>query len=94
MSIIFFGDGSLPLHPALSQVLQSQKEHSLLSVFLSGARLAIQDELVKLPIIDRQGLPDLADLQSLTGLADDPIPDHQALAPAMLLLIQLGEFIM
>lgn len=93
-SIIFFGDGSLSLHPALSQVLQAQKQGSLLAYFFNGARCVIQEEIAKLPAGQLEGVPNLSDLQNLTHKADGSIQDHQALAPAMLLLIQIGQFIL
>jgi Starter unit:ACP transacylase in aflatoxin biosynthesis len=92
-SLLFFGDGSLPLHPAYSRILQSRTDDSLLSLFLSRARLALQDEISKIPLSDRRGLPDLAELESLIPEAGDSRPDHQCLAPAMLVMIQLGQFI-
>ncbi len=93
-SISFFGDGSLPLHPAFSQVLQARTQHSLLSVFLHKARLALQDEISRVPVPDRKGMPDLAELERLIPHPSEKQPrDHQCLAPVMLVIIQLGQFI-
>lgn len=91
--ILFFGDGSLPLHPAFSRVLQARKDNSLLSIFLSRARLALQHEISKIPLPDRKGMPDLAELEILVPKEGNTTPDHQILAPAMLVIIQLGQFI-
>ncbi|KAJ9620672.1 hypothetical protein H2204_012227 [Knufia peltigerae] len=93
-SISFFGDGSLPLHPTFSQILQARTQRSLLSVFLHKARLALQDEISQVPIPDRKGMPDLAELECLIPNPAEKQPrDHQCLAPAMLVIIQLGQFI-
>lgn len=92
--ISFFGDGSLPLHPSFSQILQARSPHSLLSAFLHKARLAIQDEISKVPLPDRKRMPDLAELERLIPPPSEKQPlDHQCLAPAMLVIIQLGQFI-
>jgi hypothetical protein len=93
-SISFFGDGSLPLHPTFSQVLQAQTQHSLLSVFLRRARVALQDEISRIPVSDRKGMPNVAELECLIPHSSIVAPrDHQCLAPAMLVIIQLGQFI-
>jgi hypothetical protein len=91
-SIIFFGDGSLPLHPALSQTLQRQTQGSLLSRFFEGARKVMQEEISRSSSTIFHQVPSLLDLHDLTR-KDGSGLDHQALAPAMLLLIQLGQFI-
>ncbi|KAF8856875.1 hypothetical protein BDZ45DRAFT_727094 [Acephala macrosclerotiorum] len=80
--IHFFGDGSLCLHPSYQRVLQSRKDNSLLSTFLARARLALQYEITKIPVPDRKGMPDLAELEALIQEA-----------PAILVIIQLGQFI-
>ncbi|CZR60185.1 related to polyketide synthase [Phialocephala subalpina] len=90
--ILFFGDGSLCLHPSYKRVLQSRKVDSLLSTFLTRARLALQYEITKIPVPDRKGMPDLAELEALIQEGSAPL-DHQCLAPAMLAIIQLGQFI-
>jgi len=92
--IAFFGDGSLPLHPSFAQILQARSPDSLLSVFLQKARLAIQDEISRVPLPDRKRMPDLAELERLIPPPSESQPlDHQCLAPAMLVIIQLGQFI-
>jgi hypothetical protein len=91
-TVIFFGDGSLPLHPALLQTLQRQTQGSLLSKFFEGARKVMQEEVSRSSLTNFHQVPGLMDLHDLTR-KDGNGPDHQALAPAMLLLIQLGQFI-
>lgn len=91
--ILFFGDGSLSLHPAYSQLLQARKNDSLLSIFLDQSRRALQLEISKIPKPDRKGMPTLSELESLIPMANDSTPDHQYLAPAMAIIIQLGQFI-
>lgn len=92
--VSFFGDGSLPLHPSFSQILQARSPRSLLSVFLHKARLAIQDEISRIPISDPKGMPDLPELERLIPHPSEKQPlDNQCLAPAMLVIIQLGQFI-
>ncbi|KAE8442927.1 hypothetical protein EG329_002531 [Mollisiaceae sp. DMI_Dod_QoI] len=90
--ILFFGDGSLCLHPSYKRVLLSRKDDSLLSIFLTRARLALQYEITKIPVPDRKEMPDLAELEALIQEGSAPL-DHQCLAPAMLVIIQLGQFI-
>lgn len=90
--ILFFGDGSLCLHPSYKRVLLSRKDNSLLSTFLTRARLTLQYEMTKIPVPDRKGMPDLAELEALIQEGSAPL-DHQCLAPAMLVIIQLGQFI-
>ncbi|KUJ11557.1 polyketide synthase [Mollisia scopiformis] len=90
--ILFFGDGSLCLHPSYKRLLLSRKDDSLLSTFLTRARLVLQCEMTKIPLPDRKGMPDLAELEALIQEGSAPL-DHQCLAPAMLVIIQLGQFI-
>jgi hypothetical protein len=91
--ILFFGDTSLPLTAALSQLLKSQRKNTLLSKFLISAHEAL-----------REGIPDLpqhvrADALKFTSLFDFVDPKNQAsrslrvLSPALLVLVQLGNCI-
>ncbi|EED16360.1 polyketide synthase, putative [Talaromyces stipitatus ATCC 10500] len=92
-SIIFFGDLSLSIHPAFSQLLRSQKEHSLLSNFLNQAKSALQAEATNLSVIERKELPSLTDLYSLSESENGNASDHPILSPALLVILQLGQFI-
>jgi hypothetical protein len=85
-SLLFFGDGSQEAQTALSQILLSQKQDSLLASFLTRARSALQDEYVKLSQSDR-------DLYCLLRRPGDEKPPHPALHPVEIALVQLAYFI-
>ena len=92
--ILFFGDNSMPLTAALSQLLQSQRKDTLLSGFLSRSQEAIQGSIKYLPQHIRQ------DALKFTTLFDFVDPKNQAsrslrvLSPALLVLVQLGNCIL
>lgn len=92
-SLLFFGDLSLPIHLAFSQLLRSQKEYSFLARFLNQAKAALQAEATKLSVIERKGLPPLTDLYSLSQSENGNSSDHPILAPALLVILQIGQFI-
>lgn len=92
-SIIFFGDLSLPISSAFSQLLHAEREHTLLSKFLGQARATLEAEALKLPISERKDLPNLGNLHSLPASQDGHAMDHPTLSPALLVMLQLGQFI-
>jgi iron transport multicopper oxidase len=92
-SLLFFGDGSQETQTALSQILLSQKQDSLLGSFLTRARSALQDEYMKLSQSDRDGIPDFQDLYCLLRRPGDEKPPHPALHPVEIALVQLAYFI-
>uniref|UniRef100_A0A093VC14 Conidial yellow pigment biosynthesis polyketide synthase n=1 Tax=Talaromyces marneffei PM1 TaxID=1077442 RepID=A0A093VC14_TALMA len=92
-SIVFFGDLSLPIHPALSQLLRAQTEYSILSRFLTQAKTALQAEATNLSVVERKSLPSLTDLYTLSETENSHGSDHPILAPALLVILQLGQFI-
>lgn len=92
-SILFFGDGSVSLHPAYAQVLHSRRPGSLLSTFLDRSRAALQDEIRAMPAAHRALIARINLLEDLIPRAGSKTPDDQCFAPAMLAIIQLGQFI-
>lgn len=92
-SIIFFADGSEDVQTALSRILLTQKEHSLLWQFLVRVQLALQDEYGRLPLVDRKGLPNFQNLYQLVRQPNEEETPHPALHPTELVLVQLAHFI-
>lgn len=92
-SLLFFGDLSLPIHLEFSQLLRSQKEYSFLARFLNQAKAALQAEATNLSIIERKSLPSLTDLYNLSESENGNGFKHPVLAPALLVILQLGQFI-
>lgn len=90
-SLLFFGDLSLPIHLEFSQLLRSQKEYSFLARFLNQAKAALQAEATNLSVIERKSLPSFTDLHNLSENGDGF--NHPILAPALLVILQLGQFI-
>lgn len=91
--ILFFGDCSLPIMTALSQLLRSQQTNTLLSQFLSSCQDVLHGEVKHLPPRVRH------DALSFTSFFDFLDPRNQAsrslkvLSPALLVLVQLGNCI-
>ncbi|KKA17749.1 Polyketide synthase, partial [Rasamsonia emersonii CBS 393.64] len=61
-SIIFFADGSQETHTGLRRILHAQTAGSLLSRFLDRVKCALQEEVARVPPVDRNGLPDFHNL--------------------------------
>ncbi|KAL9119419.1 MAG: hypothetical protein Q9187_004027 [Circinaria calcarea] len=91
-SIIFFADGAEDVQTALSRILLTQKENSLLWQFLVRVQSALQDEYGCLPHVDRKGLPNFQNLYQLVRQPNEETP-HPALHPTELVLVQLAHFI-
>ncbi len=92
-SIILFGDASLDTRASLSEILLARKEHSLLSLYFDRVSAALQDEYVRLPAVDRKGIPELLDLNRLTREPNSHGQPHPAVHAALLVLVQLACFI-
>ncbi|KAJ5991549.1 hypothetical protein N7522_011756 [Penicillium canescens] len=92
--ILFFGDNSMPLTAALSQLLQSQRKNTLLSGFLSSSLEAFHGSIKHLPGHIRQ------DSLKFTTWFDFVDPKNQGsyslrvLSPALLVVVQLGNCIL
>ena len=92
-SLIFFADGSQETQTALSQIVLRHRKESLVTLFLSRARHALQEEYLKLSQISQKGLPDFRSLSQLVRQADDVDLPHPALHPPEIILVQLALFI-
>jgi hypothetical protein len=92
-SLFFFGDLSVPIQLPFSQLLRSQKEYSFLARFLNQAKAALQAEALNLSVVERKNLPSLTDLYNLAESENGNGCEHPILAPALLVILQLGQFI-
>ena len=92
-SINFFGDGSQDTQTPLSQILLSQKDGSLLALFLSHVSAALQEEYKKIPTADREGIPSFHNVNCLVRQPGDQSRPHPALHPTELVLVHLACFI-
>ena len=92
-SIIFFADGSEETQAVLQRVLLSRTFGSLLDRFLEQSRQVLQEELRKIPQIDRAGLPEFHNLSDFLSDKFDESLRHPALHPTEIVLAQLGSFI-
>ena len=92
-SIIFFADGSEETQTVLQKVLFSRISGSLLDRFLEQSRQVLQEELRRIPQIDRAGLPEFHHLSDFLSETFDESLRHPALHPTEIVLAQLGNFI-
>ncbi|KAJ5566509.1 hypothetical protein N7535_008147 [Penicillium sp. DV-2018c] len=91
--ILFFGDTSLPLTAALSQLLKSQRKHTLLSKFLISAHEALREGVKDLPEHVRADALKFSSLFDFVDLKNQTSRSLRVLSPALLVLVQLGNCI-
>ncbi|KAJ5124897.1 uncharacterized protein N7515_008722 [Penicillium bovifimosum] len=91
--ILFFGDTSLPLTAALSQLLKSQRRNTLLSKFLISAHEALREGIKNLPQHVRADALRLTSLFDFVNVENQTSHSLRVLSPALLVLVQLGNCI-
>lgn len=92
-SIIFFGDASLDTAAALKRFLLSIDEGSLHAKFAQAVHKTLQDECLKLSVLERSETTSLEDIHSLFRRSGDDNSIHPALQAAEIVFLQLGSFI-
>ena len=92
-SILFFGDASQDPFGALDSLIRCAKEDTLVRKFLDNARTTLQEELFRLPEVERLGLPDFESLTQLIRSHRDGELEHPALQTTGMVIIQLASYI-
>lgn len=92
-SILFFGDASQDPFEALDSLIRTAKEDTLVHRFLDNACTTLQEELFRLPEVERLGLPDFGSLSHLTRYHRDGEVEHPALQTTGMVIIQLASYI-
>lgn len=92
-SVIFFGDTTLPIIPSLSRLLEAQTRNTLLARFLSLSEGILRDSIGYLPQHVQQEALRFTRLSDIVDSKDNELPALRVLAPALLVIVQLGHFI-
>ncbi|KAJ5969277.1 hypothetical protein N7501_005525 [Penicillium viridicatum] len=92
--ILFFGDCSLPITTALSQLLRSQQTNTLLSQFLSSCQDVLHGEVKHLPPRVRHDAFRFTSFFDFLGPRNQASRSLKVLSPALLVLVQLGNCIL
>ncbi|KAJ5572589.1 polyketide synthase [Penicillium hetheringtonii] len=92
-TILFFGDTSTPVTSALAQLLDSERKDTLLSKFLILSKTVLCDSIEKLPQQYRKDAYRFTELHDFTDPQHGKSSSLRVLSPALLVIIQLGQFI-
>lgn len=93
-NILFFADSCQETSSFLESILKVSKGNGLLlSSFMEGARLALQDELSYLPSTQRATLPNFQSFDCFLGASTQVRDRHPALRLLEVVFVQLAYFI-
>ncbi|KAJ5714630.1 polyketide synthase [Penicillium malachiteum] len=92
-SVIFFGDTTLPIIPSLAQLLEARRPNSLLSQFLSLSEEVLRESIGHLPGHVQEEALRFTRLSDIVDSEHHELPALHVLAPAILVIVQLGHFI-
>lgn len=93
MSFLLFGDQSLDTHSFLANFCRSGNASTLATAFLERTATLLQDEVAKLPVLERQLMPDFATIAELNYRYHSNDARHSAVDSALLVAIQLAHYI-
>ena len=93
MSFLLFGDQSLDTHSFLANFCRSGNASTLATAFLERTATLLQDEVAKLPVLERQLMPDFATISELNYRYHSNDARHSAVDSALLVAIQLAHYI-
>lgn len=91
--IIFFGDTTLPIISSLGELLEAQTRNSLLARFLSLSEEVLRESIVHFPQNAQQDALRFTRLSDIVDAEDSGSPALRVLSPALLVIVQLGQFI-
>lgn len=92
-TILFFGDTSTPVTSALAHLLDAERKDTLLSRFLTLSKAVLRDSIERLPLQFRQDAHRFTDLHDFTDPQHGKSSSLRVLSPALLVIVQLGQFI-
>jgi hypothetical protein len=93
MAFLLFGDQSLDIHDSLSDFYRRPSNGVLSKSFLERACTALQEEVDRLPNIDRLRIPTFSSIQDLNEKYHAASQKNSAMDGALLCITQLALYI-
>lgn len=92
-SVLVFGDQSLSPHTLFKEIIRQSRESVHTATFLQAANKVLRDEVAKLPVDNRRGIPSFSTIQELNARYEASEQAHAGIEGALLCIVQLAQFI-